>query len=105
MIDLGYSPEVGDEFEDAMDHTGVTITSIDVWANEVGFTRRRKGETSFNFEVVPIEDFKTAVDTGIFRQIGAKRKDEKNCWHEWDTYVGFSWTFKFCKACGIQKHD
>lgn len=101
MIELTYSAEVGDEFEDTMDNTQVTVTSIDVWQAEVGFTRRKKGEVSFHFEIVPIVDFETAVRSGLFKQIGSSHKDI--CWHSWDTYVGFSWTYKFCNKCGVKK--
>lgn len=103
MIDLGYQPEVGDEFIDVTDRSTVRITSVDVWANEVGFTRTLPGSVSFNFEVVPEADFKTAVDTGLFEQQGRKPNDPASCWHKWDTYVGFSWTYKFCVKCDVRQ--
>lgn len=103
MIDLGYVPEVGDEFDDTSDGSIVRITSINHWASEIGYTRSTSQITSFYFEVMPEADFKTAVDTGLFRQTSAKFAKEGSCWHSWDTYVGFSWTYKFCKTCGEKK--
>lgn len=103
MIDLGYSPEVGDEFNDISDGGQVIVTSIDVWAGEVGFTKRFANQVSFGFEVIPIVDFQTAVSSGLFKQTDSK--NSVTCWHKWETYVGFSWTWKFCNKCGIKQGD
>lgn len=102
MIDLGYQPEVGDEFVDHSDGSKVRITSVDVWAREVGFTRTYPSQVAFHFEVIPEADFKTAVDTGFFKQIGSENLPQGACWHKWETYVGFSWTYKFCSKCDVR---
>lgn len=95
--------EVGDEYEDVIDGSLISVTSVDVWQNEIGFTRRDPDTNYVNFEIMPEEDFITGILNNIFKHISSKPTDPKNCSHRWETYTGFSWTFKFCNRCNIKK--
>lgn len=112
MFPFTNQPEVGDEFIDTTDGSDIRVTSVDPWVLEVGFTKTNPGMISFTFEVVPEADFITAINTGVYKLVESNPTykpgvgEDGVCWqHDWDTYVGFSWTYKFCKACNIKKDD
>lgn len=101
---------IGDVYDDTTDGGDITVTSVDPWNKEVGYTKTFPNMTTFSFEVVKEIDFLTAITSGTYSIKSVKHMSggssmSGDCWHKWETYVGFSWTYKFCDRCGIKKDD